>query len=492
MKTISVVFLMHLTIYLHAGDRIDLGDVQWTEASYSWTQDGKRLPVKNKNLMGNKICIAGIKYDKGLAGHTGFSVVYNLSGKALKFISIIGLDDESYPKDRADIIESNADIVILVDRKEVFRKNVIWKEKGIPISIDLKGAQQLELRGEYGKAGFPKQRIAFANPELVVINKSNFLEDAKKWYDKVELAKKHKLVYPPAPSWKTISIKKTSYQGWDNAYTINNGIYELIIVPEFGGRILSFKTIDGKNILTENTAFNKPDLLERKKCKVIHGGHFIRAQPRNYFHPGATQLAFGNYEIQFPGEGEIVMTSPKSYYIWLQFQFKITIKPNNETIHIENIHKNIAPFINRAGIWSITRLKIELIKAMIMPQEIKNPPRPYSFEPQNMLSKVTTANGWSTLKITQDLVKSFGQRGSIQWQLFPVKNEIKVQLPNAMFIKTFQLSQKDLKNMGEYCPAHFYISQKFLEAECHGPTVGLAPSAATYLKETWTIKKYKD
>jgi NPCBM/NEW2 domain-containing protein len=489
MRLLSFCFFVFIALSVCGGEKIALSEVQWTDAASSWTWDGKKLPVKDKNLFGKEISIGGVKYKKGLAGHTGFSIVYNLSAQALRFTALAGIDDQAHSRDPKNITESSAIIIVLVDRKEVFRKVVELGEKAIPIDIDLKGKYQLEIRGKYGSKGFHKQRVTFANPVIEVINKKAFLRNAEEWHNKVEKEKNVSVIYPPAPKWDGIKIEKITYQNWENAYRINNGKCELIIVPEFGGRILSFSLLNGKNILSKNGKFKKSDIIKRG-FGFTDGGHFTRPQPRNYFMPCDPILLFGKYNIEFPAEGEIIVTSQKSWYLWLQYQYKIKVSKDKPIITITNIHKSIAPFQNSVGIWSITRVNTSMAQAILMPPEISTPPQPFSFTPENLFPKVKKLpTGWQELSFSKEFIQKFGPRDSVQWQEYPKEDVIKIIFDNCIFTKKFELSKEDLRDMDGFYPAHIYLCKKFLEVEAHGPTRKLVLSSIASLRESWTLER---
>jgi hypothetical protein len=482
---IALVFILGIGP-VKAAEKIDLANVPFTDVATFWTWEGKRLPVKNKNLFGNKICIGGVKYDKGIAGHTGFSIVYNLSGQALSFTAEAGIDDEAHPRDPKDMKESTVRVIVLVDRKEVFRKIVKLGEKAIPISIDLKGRQQLELRGEYA-TGFHKQRIAFANPVIETNNKADFLKKAEMWKDKVEAEKKVCIKYPPAPNWKKVKIEKVDYQGWKNSYMISNGKLELVITPEFGGRIMSLSLKDGKNILTPNGKF-KEGYMQRG-THLPDGGHFTRFQPRNYFIPSDPVVMFGKYSVEFPVEGEILLTSQKSYYFFIQCQIRIKIKENASYLELTTTHKNIGNFSQKAGIWSITRINSSLVKGMLVPEEMKNPPRKLNLTPENYLSKLEKKDGWLEFPVSKKFLSELPKRASITWEEFPLSHEVKVLFADSYFVKKFKFDKTNYKHMKVFYPAHFYLCKKFLETECHGPTKELKPNREISLTEIWELKK---
>lgn len=235
-----LIFLILISTCKAYSAKLSLCDIPWTDAAHSWTWEGRKEPVKNRNLFGAKITIAGKQFEKGIAGHTGFSVVYNLSGEALRFTALAGIDDQAHPRDPETIKASSVNVVILVDRNNVFNKIVHLHENPVPIDIDLTGKHQLELRGEFG-TGFHKQRIAFVNPELTVLNKRAFLKTAENWQAKVAKEKSTRVAYPAPPEWKNIAIQKIKWNKWQNAYKINNSKLELVLLPELGGRIISLK-----------------------------------------------------------------------------------------------------------------------------------------------------------------------------------------------------------------------------------------------------------
>ena len=147
MIKLGVLLFCSTALSLHAHDKISIDDVPWTDASYFWSAEGKRLPVFNCNLMGNQLSMGGEQYDNGIAGHTPFSVVYQLSGEALIFSAIVGIDDEAHPRDSEEIKSASVEVQILLDRKIVKQFVIALGQKGVPIKIDLRGKEQLELRG---------------------------------------------------------------------------------------------------------------------------------------------------------------------------------------------------------------------------------------------------------------------------------------------------------------------------------------------------------
>ncbi|OGV32712.1 MAG: hypothetical protein A2020_15130 [Lentisphaerae bacterium GWF2_45_14] len=483
MFKLTVFIFAFLPLAILASDELCLSDVPWTDSRPFWTWEGKRLPVKDKNLFGHEISIGGEKFKRGLAGHTGFTIVYNLSQKALRFTAMVGIDDEAHKKDPKNITESSVNVVILVDRKEVFRQKVELGKKAVPVDIDLKGKYQLEIRGEYD-TGFHKQRIVFADPKLEVKSKDSFMKSAQEWKDKVESATRFAPEYPAAPDWKNIKISTCKFAGSEKAYRINNGKIELVILPEFGGRLVSLNLRGQKNIIYETAR------SASGKGKIDHNedGHFCRPQPSNYFTSDYDPvLLTGRYSIEFPEEGKVVLTSAPSWNLFLRYQYAFKVETDKPEVELTTVHRCIAPFVNKAGIWSITRLDSRTLEAIRIPTEAADAPKKYRFSPEKYANLIKRVDGWDSLEFAPGFIESLGQRDSIQWEQFSSKNEEEAVTNQCTFRKSFDVSRKDWARMEGFFPAHFYVSKKFLEVEAHGPIVNLNFKEEISLREKWTL-----
>lgn len=53
------------------------------------------------------------------------------------------------------------------------------------------------------------------------------------------------------PAAKPVSVEKTAYQGWPEAYRLSNGTVDVVIVPAIG-RIMRYGPVGGANLLWEN------------------------------------------------------------------------------------------------------------------------------------------------------------------------------------------------------------------------------------------------
>lgn len=125
----------------------------WTAQSFEGTQkldlQGAGLqvienfdPVQKNGRFGKPLKIAGIKYTNGLFCHANSRISVHLPGPGKTFTAIAGVDiNEQTIGGQGSVI-----FTVNVAGKEVFRSKVIKEGiAGIPIRVDLKGAQEFEI-----------------------------------------------------------------------------------------------------------------------------------------------------------------------------------------------------------------------------------------------------------------------------------------------------------------------------------------------------------
>ena len=123
-----------------------------------------------------------------------------------------------------------------------------------------------------------------------------------------------------------------------------------------------------------------------------------------------------------------------------------------------------------------------------MPQESPAPLRKSLFTPDAFSDVIHREGGYDEIALGPALFARLGSK-SIEWQQQPVENSMKVAFDGFSFRKSFSLSPSDLESMGDFHPAHYYVSSKFIEVECHGPTKVLPPASETSLAETWELHR---
>jgi hypothetical protein len=100
---------------------------------------------------GQRMTVAGVQYEHGLGVSAPSWVRLHLGGRAATFTADVGVDDETTAGwevfgGRRSVDSATAEVSVVVDGVEQLRRNVVSGEPAASVSVDLTGAQTLELR----------------------------------------------------------------------------------------------------------------------------------------------------------------------------------------------------------------------------------------------------------------------------------------------------------------------------------------------------------
>lgn len=474
----ALCLLFVLLLRLCGAGEVGLDSVPWTDAAYSWTPDGLRLPQINRNLSGKgAIRIGGRSFARGICGHTGFSVVYRLDQTAEAFSARIGIDEERHPKDRPE--KTDVRFLLLADHRIVLDRTVSLGADAEPVKVDLRGVHQLELRGEYGH-GFRLQRVAWAEPVFHTASP----EKLRAALERNRLEHERKLAFvppvPPAPEWRSCRIRKVRWKEFENAWRVEWSCYEALLLPEYGGRVMEFRKKGGENLL-KTTVFPGSDRLLRGKTPDRSGGHFMRFHPSPAFYPNDPLLKHAPYTITFPAEGEAVMTSQESTLFRIVYEYRLKFEADG--LSLENRLINKAPYRRSLGIWSITRLETSSLARLVFPPERKSPPAKFLFEQRgNVLHLARTPE-----RIVLELAAAPAERFAFaQFRCWSEPPEIRTESRRGSVMRIrYQTPAEELN--GEY-PVHIFINNALTEEESHSPTLPEHPVGVLSLREHWSAE----
>ncbi len=470
-----LLFCLTLAIGLSAAE-LDLGSLQWTNANYFWTWDGPSQPLIDRNLSGGKITLGGKNFDKGICGHTGFSIVYNVNKQAESFEAVIGVEETDAPGDKKHLNEESGIILIIkVDRQELINHTITIGSEPVKVNVDLRDKTQLEIMASYHKHFF-RQRIGIGNPVIRSSTPEKLQETLKSEYCKYENALHYSPEYPAAPEWEAITVTKTSFNDYDNAYNINNGKISMTILPEAGGRIVSFRENSSQDdFIYARVPTSKNRLLPRGRASDANGsGHFMRIQPGTFFYPADPILKYGSYDIEFPSDGRIIMTSQTSPVFLLKYQYEIQVAPEKNSVRIISRILNAAPFVYEVGIWSITRIRQEKIRQIRLPTEQENPQNPCVIDRFKVLKSAD-----SILLSDINLNPESGE-----FKCYAIRSEVNAELIDGRrFAIQYLLPEYD----STFYPVHLFSGKLFFEIESHGKVEQCKPEACVELAEIWFI-----
>lgn len=486
MKFQALILLWVALVLSVAGGEVALETVPWTASCYYRTPGGDlretpRLPAINAALNGGPISLNGKKYTRGVGGWIGGNMVYRLDGEAERFTARIGIDDSSVPASGSGSpVLPAAEIIVIVNRKIVLQQKIRYGEI-LPVELDLQGAQlfQVWFRGVHGAPGgfigIVDAAFDAARPETLAAR----LRHAAKEYQTSLLTEPD---YPPAPAWKRIRIEKVRWREFPDAYRISNGKIELVAVPEFGGRIMSFSFPGGENLLMANRPHCRREMLRQGSSGNFAGGHFMRFQPVHNWLPLDVVLEHAPYSIEFPREGTLLMRSQPSAWFQLRYEYEISLDPAKPECRVIDRIVNLAPYPQELSIWSITRLERDGLVRLALPPV--DPRKPTAFDPRDVAPEFRSAPNGMELEFGP--VASEGPR-IFEICYFPANDQINYGIfrKNAPEFRIRYDVKHALPDNGHY-PIHVYTSG-FCEVESHGAKQLPGPGESVEYPAVWSL-----
>ena len=123
---------------------------------------GRRLPWRqNVNLLGEPLKMNGQTFERGLAVHSRCILTYDLDGAYTTFEALLGFDDAVKGVGRVECR-------VVADGKELYA-NLDLRADGPPVKLALpvSGAEQLQLRVDFGPGQDTGDRVIWANARLL-------------------------------------------------------------------------------------------------------------------------------------------------------------------------------------------------------------------------------------------------------------------------------------------------------------------------------------
>ncbi|MCK6486814.1 MAG: NPCBM/NEW2 domain-containing protein [Planctomycetes bacterium] len=452
-----------------------------TDQAHFWSQAGPRLAAVDANLFGHPIAIGGTVFPRGIAAHSGYSGVWRLAGMALSFSAAVGIEDEAHAQDGPGDAEADAVFAVLVDRRVVERRTCRVGAPPQAIAVGLAGAQHLELRIEYGRSGFVRQRGAFAAPLLRLAGeRPAFLAAAAQAAHAAQEERERPApAWPVLPAWEGIALRREPFRAFPAALTIDTGACRLVVVPDHGGMVVSCRAGGGGEMIAGAGNDAPPRSLARGLLRDC-GGHFVRSKPRNHFTPAEPLLLAGPYQLAFPADGVVELTSRTSPYLLLRQRCTLTLRAGSGAVAVRNTLVNAAPFAQEAGVWSLTRLRTGGLARIVFPVAAERTAVPESFA-----VFIAEVGGSSVLDVAALLAAPLG-KGSLellQWTdgdrveaAFSDGSRLAVRSRDA---EPYQAADRDRPS------THLYLVDAFTEVELHGPVRRLEPGGEAVLSESW-------
>jgi len=138
---LSAVFL--LSTVASSAETIWLDELDLSKAAVGWGKPGKNISAD-----GNPLTIQGVVYQRGFGGHSQGCLTIKLDGKAQRFTSLVGIDDEKGDK------AGQAQFRVVGDGKDLWKSGDMTGAEGPKrVDVSLEGVKKLDLMMDLGTDG---------------------------------------------------------------------------------------------------------------------------------------------------------------------------------------------------------------------------------------------------------------------------------------------------------------------------------------------------
>ncbi|MFA4028379.1 MAG: hypothetical protein GDYSWBUE_000259 [Candidatus Fervidibacterota bacterium] len=160
-----------------------------------------------------------------------------------------------------------------------------------------------------------------------------------------------------------VKVDQIVYRGWEHSYRITNGIVEVVVVPQIG-RIMSYRFIDGDNVLWENEKwFGKLRRDAKPNEWANFGGDKVWPGPQNQWKevmgrswPPDEAFDGGECTVNELQDGVELVTPVSPYYgAWLVREIRLSADSTRLTIK-QRLEKLRLPIVDML-IWSVTQIR---------------------------------------------------------------------------------------------------------------------------------------
>jgi hypothetical protein len=286
-------------------------------------------------------------------------------------------------------------------------------------------------------------------------------------------------------------VERVSYRGWKDNLRIANGDAELIVTLEVGPRILSYRLIDGVNVLKEFEGqlgqSGEPNWLAR-------GGHRLWAwpeDPKRTYHPDNGPVA--HVEVS---PGVIRFTPAADGPFGLLREFDVELAPSGSKVTITHRIHNVGHTPTELAPWALTVMAAGGVEVIPLP-----PKRPHPGKPENAGSAADYAPNqviavWPFFDF-KDPRWSFGSDAILLRQDPGAKGPTKLGLTNkagvvaylkegTLFVKRFPYDA-EMRYPDGGVNYETFSNAEMAELESLGPVVTLVPGQFVEHVETWEL-----
>ncbi|MHB1001762.1 MAG: DUF4380 domain-containing protein [Armatimonadota bacterium] len=283
-----------------------------------------------------------------------------------------------------------------------------------------------------------------------------------------------------------VTVQRIVYRGWADSYKLTAEPYNLVVVPEIGGRIMEY-SYGGHNVIWEDPDEYGMTYPVAKEWHNFGGSKTWVAPQTLWGWPPDPMMDFGkaNVEIRQNPKGlpVIKITGAPSLDLGIVVTREITLDDTGEVTLKQRLH-NIGGKTVSCSVWDVTYVKTPGLVAFPVKQKSKFPGGIAYFNAESKNSKQYSVR--DNLSITNYM----GEQGLIgsdsdgPWMI-SFQNDL-------AYVKLFDPMKKGVEYPNNGCSVQVFTSDAkygYLEMEVFGPVTDIKPGEHTEISEQWRILK---
>lgn len=272
-----------------------------------------------------------------------------------------------------------------------------------------------------------------------------------------------------------------SYGGWARNLRLANDTTEVVISLDVGPRIISYRRLNGPNILKN---YEEEIGQANEDAFMIRGGH------RLWIAPEDEQVTYhwDNQPVDYREEedGTFVFFSQQTEPLRIEKELRVSLAPDGSRVRIGHTARNVGDEPIRIATWGLTVMETEGLALV--------PMGPLGSHPEDLLPNRNLIL-WPYTDLTDPRLH-FGRNYILLRQspsLGPIKFGMGLQAGwvgylcgEDLFIKTFPyLPGVTYPDMG--CNFETFTNETMIEIESLGPLSDLGPGESTHHDEEWSL-----
>jgi hypothetical protein len=283
-------------------------------------------------------------------------------------------------------------------------------------------------------------------------------------------------------------IITTEYRGWKNCFRLFNEQCEVIILPEAGGRVMSF-SLAGQNIIFENPHFDGKSYHDWKEERFDPDGGRFDVGPERVMVKKHDLTWMGPWDAEIIDDNTLKITSQPDTLLGLQTTRIFRLAANDNVLQIDQSIENISDKDIKAHFWGRTLVKPDgkLFMPVRFSGNFDNGYALFYWNPDRIVTdiqddeRITITDGIMAFHAVGNVIKA-GVDADEGWMVYAHEG--------LAMVKEFEVMEGKDYSASDHMTGIFFSNGKFAELEPCSPTYTLAPGNVQSFRETWKLFTY--